>query len=119
VSDWEERSYLDDLAEEHRTIEVGGRRGTGGLREFRVTFGQKYRSEEHPRWQPAHPAGWLTIVASSYAVARAWTVRELGTSWCDIYGPGPDLDLSLFALGELGRFGVDDKLSGDPERGDG
>jgi len=100
VSDWEERTRLDDLAEEQRTIEP---------QDFRVTFGQRYRREEHPRWPLAHPDGWLTIAAPSYEVARAWVIRELGTSWCDIYAPR-SFERSLYELGELGRFGVDDSL---------
>jgi hypothetical protein len=105
-----DRTHLDDLAEEARTIERGDLSGVPLLREYRVTFGQKYAREEHPRWPPAHPGGWVTVVAGSYGEARAWTVREFGIYWCDVYGAETfaSNDEDLYPRGELARFRMAD-----------
>jgi hypothetical protein len=47
------------------------------VREFRITFGQRYRTETHPLLGLAHPDGWVTIEAPDYDTARAWAVLSL------------------------------------------
>jgi hypothetical protein len=76
------------------------------MAEFRVTFGQKYRSEPHPSWAGAHPDGWVTIEAWDYATARARAVAGFGTAWCDLYPADahPSTDSDLYPLGELARI---------------
>lgn len=36
-----------------------------------VTFGLQYAREPHPAWTPAHPDGWLRVVADTEAHARS------------------------------------------------
>lgn len=50
----------------------------GPSKEFRVTFGQMYRTLPHAKFPPAHPDGWLTIVAYTESHARAIAFLELG-----------------------------------------
>lgn len=77
--------------------------------EYRVTFGQQYAQDPHPRWPWAHPDGWVTVVAPNYEAARAAAFGMLGRFWAFIYGPGADEEIAdvdwatLFPRGELGR----------------
>lgn len=49
---------------------------------FNVTFGMRYRREDHDRgW---HPDGWVTIVADSYEEARVIAWEECAP-WGFIY----------------------------------
>lgn len=46
--------------------------------EYRITFGQRERHEEHPTFPAAHPDGYVTIVAEDYDAARNIAIRHLG-----------------------------------------
>ena len=78
--------------------------------EFRVTFGQQYRNEPHPRMAVAHPDGWVTIVASSEGLARDLAYHLLGTHWAFIYGPDDEGKPTLrkYPLGEVARINEND-----------
>jgi len=81
--------------------------------EYRVTFGQQYPREDHPRLpQIAHHDGWLTIIADTYDDARDLTLRLCGQHWSMLYDStehaGMDL---LYPLGELLRV-IDPKMQG-------
>jgi hypothetical protein len=71
---------------------------------FRLTFGQQYATEPHPRFSLAHPDGWVSIEAADYEDARAFAVGMFGAGWCDLYGQGRNWDPDYFPEGELARF---------------
>lgn len=73
--------------------------------EFRVTFGQRYRREEHPAFPKAHPDGWLTVVADDENKARAWAFEFLGDRWAFLQAEPFDRDDwdGHYPLGELHR----------------
>lgn len=49
---------------------------------YNITFGMRYRNEEHPMgW---HPDGWVTIIASTYERAREIAWQECAP-WGFIY----------------------------------
>ena len=77
------------------------------MSEYRVTFGQRYAREEHPRWASAHPDGWLTILAPTKSRAREVAVAFLGAYWADLYLASDHDDWSIYPLGELHR--IDDR----------
>lgn len=53
---------------------------------YYFTFGQKYAQESHPRYERAHPSGWVRIVAESYEAARNYAITELfGTYFATQY----------------------------------
>jgi monoamine oxidase len=63
------------------------------MKEYRVTFGLKYRTNEHPTWPKAHPDGWLTVIAENENMARRFTAAgEHQADW------------DLYFKGELGRI---------------
>lgn len=70
---------------------------------FYITFGQKYRSEQHPTFSPAHPDGWVTIDAIDEDKAREIAFRELGSRWSGIYTDS-NFTPSYYPRGELIRF---------------
>jgi hypothetical protein len=85
------------------------------LHPFRVTFGQRFRSEHHPffvvgrlDFEP-HPDGWVTVLAVDVAQARIITVDRLGLYWSmlntpwDLADAGPEW-LTRHPRGELARF---------------
>lgn len=77
------------------------------MREFRVTFGQRWRREGHPTFPAAHPDGWLTIVAPDEDRAREVAFGWLGRHWSDLYrATDPDAMWHLYPLGELHRIEV-------------
>lgn len=101
------------------------------LREYRITFGQKYAREAHPVFPAAHPDGWVTILASDYASARATAFASLGRFWGDLYDMelkgnrflgdvlGHATDWSLFPRGELGRIAATPEGPSTPAAGGG
>jgi hypothetical protein len=74
------------------------------LYEWRVTFGQKYVLEPHPRFPEAHPDGWVTILVGGEDEARAIAFRELGRDWSGLYD-ADDIGHQMFPRGELAVFG--------------
>jgi hypothetical protein len=71
------------------------------VREFRVTFGEKYAREEHPHLSGAHPDGWATVWATDVAQARKIAYAHLGRFWSDVYDATEWGDWSWWTLGEL------------------
>jgi hypothetical protein len=77
-------------------------------REFRVTFGLRYRYDVHPQFPQAHPDGWLAIVARDEEIA--WQVAHvvLDYDWAGIYA-GP-FDEAVWQnrhpAGEIARIDV-------------
>jgi hypothetical protein len=68
---------------------------------FRITFGQRYRTEQHPTGEWITPDGYVVIVADSEEAARAKADEVFGKEgWSMIYDY---LDI------ENGRFNPDDK----------
>jgi hypothetical protein len=59
-----------------------------------VTFGQRYRREDHPTFLPAHPDGYVVIVTDD-ALPKAWgggeasardaAVTLMGSQWSGLY----------------------------------
>ena len=87
--------------------------------EYAVTFGQRYRSEEHPRLPEAHPDGYVVIEAPDMDQAHAIAFDKIGGSWaflCEM--EDFSLDAWMHPLGELARYGDDGYSSGDGD-GDG
>lgn len=58
--------------------------------EFRVSFGQMYARQTHPRWAPAHPNGWLTVRAVDEIVAREVLRDALDGAYAMIYHPAAE-----------------------------
>lgn len=71
--------------------------------EYRLTFGQRYRTEPHPHFDRAHPDGWVTIIARNADHARAIAYAALDRQWADLH-PADEVDTSLYPLGELLRL---------------
>lgn len=72
------------------------------LREFRVTFGVQYATEQHPvSW--VHPDGWLAVVAPNETVAREAVINMVGTQWAFIYDDNDPRrpTLERYPLGQL------------------
>lgn len=78
------------------------------LKNFYVTFGQRYRQEHHPFMANAHPDGWLRIEAETNAEARETAFDWLDVHWAFVYDE-KDFDKSLFPLGELKHLTVKPK----------
>lgn len=79
------------------------------MTEYRVTFGMKYRTQQHPTFPAAHPDGWLTIVAATEEVAREIACAVLGKEWAFIYAPPFDTASCalLHSMGEIARIEAD------------
>ena len=54
-------------------------------KEFRVTFGRRYLTEEHPTFPEAHPDGWFSILAANEDQARQRAFGWFGQAWAFIY----------------------------------
>lgn len=67
------------------------------LKEFRLTFGQRYHRETHPVLPEASPDGYVAVMAADYDEARALVAGSLGEHWAFLYA-GP------FDEGEWERF---------------
>lgn len=55
------------------------------LKEFFVTFGQKYRHEPHPTSPKINPDTVVIVKAQNYEEAREITFRVFGSYWSFIY----------------------------------
>ena len=69
-----------------------------------VTFGSKYRYEEHPTLghRPDLPDGYLTVEADSRAEATRQVVDLIDIYYCSLYPMGPDDGRRHYPLGDLG-----------------
>lgn len=74
------------------------------MKKFFLTFGQRYRSEEHPAlgMDERLPDGWITVYANDIVQARAKVHSAIGRYWSDLYEEEPSRD--LFEYGELGKI---------------
>lgn len=52
---------------------------------FYVTFGEMYRTTEHPYFTNAHPDGYLTIDAPDELAARHAAIARIGNHWACLY----------------------------------
>ncbi len=64
---------------------------------FYITFGQKYRDEEHPLG--GHPDGFAVVHAETYGIARDLTFAAIGIKWSGIYEEKPNPE--WYPMGEL------------------
>lgn len=58
---------------------------TPQLQKFYLTFGVKYRHEDHPKWLGADPDGWVLIEAPDEPQARRLAHEVLGPYWSMLY----------------------------------
>jgi hypothetical protein len=68
------------------------------MNKYYITFGQKYRTEEHPELYDAHPDALVLIQAPDKEIARVMAFERLGHAWSFLYEEGK-LDMSLFPRG--------------------
>lgn len=83
----------------------------------RVTFGEQYRRDPHPRVTWAHPDGWLEVVVEAdddaARIAREFTFDYLGIHWAFDYTPeswannNPRTIEEWYPLGVLARVTLD------------
>lgn len=72
---------------------------------FFVTFGQKYRTEPHPKVKYAHPDGWLTVEAHNREAAHAKAFSELGEFFATMYSEESfESKKQFFPRGELHKI---------------
>lgn len=63
-----------------------------------ITFGQKYRREEHPAG--GHPDGWFELEANNRAEARENVFAALDDKWSMMYDE-KEFDPSYYPRGKL------------------
>jgi hypothetical protein len=68
---------------------------------FVITFGQKYRFQDHP--QGGHPDGWFEVTAESEAAAREKVFAVLGQTWAFIYDEN-EFDQTFYPKGKIGEI---------------
>jgi hypothetical protein len=76
------------------------------IRDFRVTFGQQYRTQQHPvaiNGVYPHPDGWFVIEAMDPPQAMRFAITAFGGRYSNVYR-AEDFDDSWYPLGELGRI---------------
>ena len=81
------------------------------MKTFYITFGQKYRNEQHPMWkntktQYIHPDGYWEVNAPDYESAREGVFRTLGKYWAFLYEIEPDKN--IFPLGKIGQININE-----------
>lgn len=89
---------------------------------FILTFGQRYRTEQHPVFEDADPDGYVEIEAPSYDHARMIANDRTGGAWAFLYqrhalamdaaGAGNHWE-DDFPLGQLAIWGTDDGTDDD------
>jgi hypothetical protein len=76
---------------------------TAPKQNFYVTFGQQYKREVHSMLAPAHPDGWLRVVAENEIEARMAVMKKIGYQWAFMYGEDEFTTVAKhFPRGELG-----------------
>lgn len=81
---------------------------------FRVTFGQKYSVEPHPRFNLIHPGRPIKIVATDYDDARQFAQFLLGSSWCDLYSPESWAEAAQYFSGDGVTEFTTPRAAGEP-----
>lgn len=77
--------------------------GNADVKEFFLTFGQRYHLETHPSGLNVHPDGYFIIEAISYDEARDVVIARFGTGWSNLLG-SDTFEASYYSKGCLGRF---------------
>lgn len=77
------------------------------MKTFYLTFGQKYRREENPRWtntktQYVHPDGWWEVSDENYIEARKKVVKLFGHHWAGLYEH--KFNPEYYSLGKIGEI---------------
>lgn len=67
---------------------------------FYITFGQKYRRENHPSGYDISPDGVVQVVAPNYETARNIAVKSFGQEWSFIY-PERYTEMDYYPLGVI------------------
>lgn len=67
---------------------------------FYITFGQKYRRENHPSGYDISPDGVVQVVAPNYETARDIAVKSFGQEWSFIY-PERHAEMDYYPLGVI------------------
>lgn len=67
---------------------------------FYITFGQKYRRENHPSGYDISPDGVVQVVAPNYETARDIAVKSFGDQWSFIY-PERHAEMDYYPLGVI------------------
>lgn len=67
---------------------------------FYITFGQKYRHENHPSGYDISPDGVVRVVAPNYETARDIAVKSFGDQWSFIY-PERYTEIDYYPLGVI------------------
>lgn len=75
------------------------------MNRYFLTFGQKYRHEDHPSGWPIDPDGYVAIMASSEYEARQTAFAEFGPAWAMLYSES-EMAFDYFPLGNLGTLPV-------------
>lgn len=68
-----------------------------------LTFGDQFRSEEHPTFPAAHPDGWVEVEADDYSHAVRIGYALFGGKWASAY-PRHLIQEQFFPRGCLAVF---------------
>lgn len=71
------------------------------MNDYFVTFGQRYRDEEHPKFEDAHPDGWVRVVAEDETAAREAAWMKFDQDYSMLYNE-ESFKPDSFPRGELG-----------------
>ncbi len=74
-------------------------------KEYYITFGQKYRTEPHPKYNWIDPDGYVVIEAADKGLASKKAFELFGQFWSFIYSPA-EMHFEYFPHGEIRRFTV-------------
>lgn len=80
------------------------------MKEWAVTFGQRYRREEHPALgdMPELPDGYWVIYAPDYDAARSEVFNQFGSRWSDFMLMS-DFMQDAYRFYPMGRLNPPDK----------
>jgi len=73
------------------------------LKEYFITFGQKYRSEKHPKCNWIDADGYVVIEAADKNAAAQKAFELFGQFWSFIYS-SQEMSFEYFPHGETRRF---------------
>jgi hypothetical protein len=82
---------------------------------FYVTFGDKYRREEHPEFKKAHPDGYVALEADNYLQARNTAILWFGRYWSGLYR-WEELQAKMYPLGQLDRITMSETIRLEEQR---
>lgn len=70
------------------------------MKQYYVTFGQKYRTDKHPTYRDAHPDGYYLIEAEDLETATLIAFATFNANWANIYSE-EEFDSSFYSKGQL------------------